>query len=68
MLAPPHGNTAERRQAMWDTVVESTTHLSHEMPCPWCRHSVHRYLPCSDRCDCGGIVTSYDVGEPLAGR
>jgi hypothetical protein len=31
---------------MWDTVVESTTHLSHEMSCPWCHHSVHRFLPC----------------------
>ena len=39
---------------MWDTVVESTVHLSHEMPCPWCRHASHRFLPCSDRCECTG--------------
>jgi hypothetical protein len=51
---------------MWDTVIESTTHLSHEMPCPRCHHSVHRYLPCSDQCDCRGPVSSYDAREPLA--
>jgi hypothetical protein len=39
---------------MWDTVQESTVHLSHEMPCPWCAHSSHTYLPCSDRCTCSG--------------
>jgi hypothetical protein len=39
---------------MWDTVVESSTHLSHEMPCPRCGHEVHRYLPCSDACACSG--------------
>ena len=50
---------------MWDTVVESSTHLSHEMPCPRCHHSVHRYLPCSDRCDCRGALSSYDAREPL---
>ena len=45
---------------MWDTVVETTTHLSHEMPCPHCGHSTHRFLACSDRCDCGGFDPSYD--------
>jgi hypothetical protein len=42
---------------MWDTVPESTAgsqHLSHEMPCPWCGHCSHSYLPCSDRCSCSG--------------
>ena len=45
---------------MWDTVVETTTHLSHEMPCPWCGHASHRFLSCSDQCDCRGLVRSYD--------
>ncbi len=45
---------------MWDTVVENTTHLSHEMPCPSCGHGTHRFLACSDRCDCGGFNPSYD--------
>ena len=39
---------------MWDTVAETTSHLSHEMPCPWCRHPPHSFLPCSDRCQCTG--------------
>lgn len=39
---------------MWDTVVELSTPLSHEMPCPVCGHATHTFLPCSDRCDCGG--------------
>jgi hypothetical protein len=39
---------------MWDTVAETATPLSHEMPCPWCRHASHTFLPCSDRCDCTG--------------
>lgn len=50
---------------MWDTVAESTTHLSHEMPCPWCRHATHSFLPCSDVCDCHGPDAPYD--ERLAG-
>jgi hypothetical protein len=35
-------------------VAETTSPLSHEMPCPWCRHPSHTFLPCSDRCDCTG--------------
>lgn len=37
---------------MWDTVSESSTHLSHDMPCAECGHAVHTYLACSDSCDC----------------
>jgi hypothetical protein len=44
---------------MWDTVVETTTHLSHEMPCPRCGHEAH-LLPCSDHCDCGGWRVTAD--------
>jgi hypothetical protein len=47
---------------MWDTVVETTTssRLSHEMPCPSCGHSTHRFLACSDICECAGWRPSYD--------
>lgn len=38
---------------MWDTVVESSTHLSHDLPCPRCGHGGHHYLPC-DECTCAG--------------
>ena len=48
---------------MWDTVVESATHLSHEMPCPRCGHSSHSYLPCSDRCDCPGSTDPHQGTE-----
>jgi hypothetical protein len=37
---------------MWDTVAETGTHLSHDMPCTGCGHAQHSYLPCSDTCDC----------------
>jgi hypothetical protein len=45
---------------MWDTVVEISTHLSHDLPCPRCGHGGHRYLPC-DQCACAGdLAMSYD--------
>jgi hypothetical protein len=37
---------------MWDTVEQTSRHLSHEMPCTACGHGPHTYLPCSDTCDC----------------
>lgn len=37
---------------MWDTVETTSTHLSHDRPCPACGHATHTYLPCSDSCDC----------------
>jgi len=37
---------------MWDTVDTSSTRLSHDMPCPRCRHGRHTYLECSDTCSC----------------
>ena len=50
---------------MWDTVVEISTHLTHDRPCPRCHHAEHRFLPC-DRCTCGGAAgTAYDeLREP----
>ena len=37
---------------MWDTVETTTTHLSHDMPCPRCGHATHTYLACSETCTC----------------
>ena len=49
---------------MWDTVVESATHLSHDLPCPRCAHAGHHFLPC-DQCDCRGRgVFNEDATEP----
>jgi hypothetical protein len=46
---------------MWDTVVEISTHLSHDLPCPRCGHGGHRYLPC-DHCACAGdLAASEDM-------
>lgn len=40
------------RNAMWDTVDTTATHLSHDLPCTECGHGRHTYLPCSDSCHC----------------
>ena len=37
---------------MWDTLEIQTVHLSHDLPCANCGHASHRYLACSDACDC----------------
>lgn len=37
---------------MWDTVETSHEHLSHDLPCPYCGHATHRYLPCDWDCGC----------------
>ena len=54
---------------MWDTVVEISTHLSHDRPCPRCGHGEHRFLPC-DHCACAGSgATAYvEEREPAAVR
>jgi hypothetical protein len=41
---------------MWDTIQTNQQHLSHDLPCPRCRHAVHTYLACSDTCDCAPTV------------
>jgi hypothetical protein len=50
---------------MWDTMVESATPLSHDLPCQRCTHAGHHFLPC-DRCDCGAQATPayHDAREP----
>lgn len=51
---------------MWDTAIDTlagtvagtafghdtVVHLTHDLPCPRCGHAPHRYLSCSDTCDC----------------
>ena len=38
---------------MWDTLGTAAAFpLSHDMPCPYCGHGGHRYLPCSETCHC----------------
>jgi hypothetical protein len=51
---------------MWDTVQTNQLHLSHDLPCPRCRHAVHTYLPCSDTCDCAATVMPGIVELELA--
>jgi hypothetical protein len=49
----------------WDEMGRGATHLSHDRPCPGCRHAGHHYLPC-DRCDCRTHAPSHDdLREPL---
>lgn len=41
---------------MWDTAdtghEHRHEHLSHDLPCPYCGHASHRYLPCDRECGC----------------
>ena len=51
---------------MWDTAIDSPighsaghaaghatlAYLSHDLPCLRCGHAPHRYLSCSETCDC----------------
>jgi hypothetical protein len=37
---------------MWDTGKSQEEHLSHDLPCPWCGHAGHFYLPCDEACGC----------------
>ena len=43
---------------MWQTIETSatSTHLSHDLPCPHCGHAVHTFLACSDSCSCPPVV------------
>ena len=36
----------------WPDMAMGSTHLSHDMPCPRCRHAPHVYLACGDGCEC----------------
>lgn len=53
---------------MWDTSENTDAatglHLSHDLPCPRCRHAAHTVLACSDTCDCPPTVMPGSV--PLA--
>jgi len=56
---------------MWDTVDDrsepssgpSSGHLSHDLPCPWCGHAGHYYLPCDAACGCRGHVMPGAAGN-----
>ncbi|HWJ83577.1 MAG TPA: hypothetical protein VNS55_15165 [Nocardioides sp.] len=37
---------------MWDIEPTKQEHLSHDLPCPYCGHAGHRYLPCDRECGC----------------
>lgn len=37
---------------MWNTALEPTHQMSHDMPCPRCGHGIHVYLGCGDGCSC----------------
>jgi hypothetical protein len=49
---------------MWDTLeTADVVPLSHDMPCPYCGHGAHRYLPCSETCRCTPPVRTHsDAG------
>jgi hypothetical protein len=52
---------------MWDTVEITSSHLSHDMPCPGCGHAAHIYLSCSDSCACvpPPVPGSQPLSRPL---
>jgi hypothetical protein len=37
---------------MWDTVQDSSSRLSHDLPCLRCGHAFHTFLTCDHGCDC----------------
>lgn len=37
---------------MWDNEPSKQQHLSHDLPCPYCGHAGHRFLPCDHECGC----------------
>jgi hypothetical protein len=43
-------------ETMWDTISSQDEHLSHDLPCQWCGHAGHLYLPCDDGCGCRAHV------------
>lgn len=47
---------------MWDTVETASEHLSHDIPCAWCGHAAHRFLPCDRECGCQPALVGALVG------
>ena len=38
---------------MWEAIgTAGAPYLSRDMPCPYCGHAAHTFLPCSDSCVC----------------
>lgn len=52
---------------MWDTVVDSGQHLSHDLPCPRCGHALHTFLVCDERCDCAPCVMPGSDARAIVG-
>jgi hypothetical protein len=53
---------------MWDTTQTSSTHLSHDLPCPSCGHAAHTFLACSDTCHCAPTVMPGTVARSEVDR
>ena len=53
---------------MWDTIQTSSTHLSHDLPCPSCGHAAHTFLACSDTCHCAPTVMPGTAARSEADR
>jgi hypothetical protein len=54
----------------WNDTGTGSAPLSHDMPCPRCRHAPHVYLACGDGCDCPTMRPGsppHDVIEALGG-
>ena len=41
---------------MWDTVENTGSGLSHDLPCFGCGHPAHHFLACSETCGCEGLA------------
>lgn len=45
---------------MWDTVQDLDRprhqHLGHDLPCLFCGHAAHHYLPCDAACGCAPVA------------
>jgi hypothetical protein len=53
---------------MWDNAVVRSGKLSHDLPCVYCGHAPHHYLPCDHGCDCAGASDALAPGNPTATR
>lgn len=48
---------------MWDTAEAPRGHLSHDLPCVYCGHGPHHFLPCDEACECPGGTDLLAPGE-----
>jgi hypothetical protein len=52
---------------MWDNEPSKHEILSHDLPCPYCGHAGHRYLPCDRDCGCKVEGVVVDGSRAAAG-